>query len=103
MWFVVVIDIQFDGITSPAILDEETSVVIRHVALHSTPVTHEQAPRTDLSLLKRLEFQRFQRVAGPDLVRRKPGGEQARAVAGLLVAERDVAGVVGRKRQRDAA
>ena len=47
--------------------------------------------------------QRLQRVAGLDLVRREAGGEQAGAVAGLLVGERDVAGVVGRQRQRDAA
>ena len=47
--------------------------------------------------------QGVERVTGPDLVRRKARGEQAGAIAGLLVAERDIAGVVGRKRQRNAA
>ncbi len=48
--------------------------------------------------------QRLDRFAGLDLVRSDTGGEQAGAVAaGLLVAEWNVAGVVGRKRQRNAA
>src|SRR5207302_9602856 len=47
--------------------------------------------------------QGVERVARLDLVRRQAGGEQARAIAGLLVAERDVAGVIGPKPQRDAA
>ena len=46
--------------------------------------------------------QRLKRVARLDLVRRQAGGEQAVAIAGLLVGERDVTGVVGRERQRDA-
>ena len=37
-----------------------------------------------------------------DLVRCEAGIEQAGAVAGLPVRQRDVAGVVGRQRQRDA-
>ncbi len=48
-------------------------------------------------------LQRRQRVAGLDLVRREAGVEQAGAVAGLLVGERDIAGIVRRERQRDAA
>ena len=46
--------------------------------------------------------QRVQRLASTDLVRGEAGGEQAGAVAGLLVAERNVAGVIGRQRQRKA-
>ncbi len=46
--------------------------------------------------------QRLQCVALPDLVRRPPRVEQPDAVAGLLVGERDIAGVVRRQRQRDA-
>jgi hypothetical protein len=47
--------------------------------------------------------QGVERVTGRDLVRREAGCEQARAIAGLFVAERDIAGVVLRKRHRDAA
>src|SRR6185437_10790490 len=38
-----------------------------------------------------------------DLVRSETGGEKAAAVAGLLVVERNVAGLVGSERQRNAA
>ena len=47
-------------------------------------------------------LQRAERI-GRDLVGREPGREQAGAFAGLLVAERHVAGFVRRQRQRDAA
>ena len=46
--------------------------------------------------------QRLERVTGLDLVRRQAGREQAGALAGLFVGERDVAGVVGPERQRNA-
>ena len=46
-------------------------------------------------------FQRRKRIAGLDLVRCEAGVEQAGAAAGLLVAERDIAGIVRRQRQRD--
>jgi hypothetical protein len=42
-------------------------------------------------------------VGRPDLVRREPGREQPGAIAGLLVAERNIAGIVGRERERNAA
>ena len=48
-------------------------------------------------------LQRGQRIARLDLVRREACVEQARAVAGLAVRERHVAGVIRRQRQRDAA
>src|SRR5258705_455156 len=47
--------------------------------------------------------QRVERVTGLDLVRREAGREQAGAIARLLVAERDIAGVVGPERQRNPA
>ena len=47
-------------------------------------------------------LQRLQRIARLDLVRREAGIEQAGAAAGLLVAERNVAGIVRRQRQRNA-
>ncbi len=47
--------------------------------------------------------QRGERVGWLDLVRREAGVEQPGAAAGLLVGERDIAGVVRRQRQRDAA
>ncbi len=47
--------------------------------------------------------QRGERVGRPDLVRREPGREQPGAIAGLLVAERNIAGIVGRERERNAA
>ena len=48
-------------------------------------------------------LQRRERIAHLDLVRRQAGGEQPAAVAGLFVAERNVAGLVGLERKRDAA
>ena len=47
--------------------------------------------------------QRGERVGRPDLVRREPRREQPGAIAGLLVAERDIAGIVGCERERNAA
>ena len=47
--------------------------------------------------------QRGERIGRHDLVRREPGCEQPGAIAVLPVAERDIAGIVGGERERNAA
>ena len=47
--------------------------------------------------------QRLDRLCGRDLVRRQACREQAGSVAGVLVAERNIAGIVWRERERNAA
>jgi hypothetical protein len=58
----------------------------------------------DLEDARRFQYrlQRGQRIACLDLVRRQSCVEQTGAAAGLLVAERNVAGIARRQRQRHA-